>query len=216
MPIRIVIADDHEIFRKGFGLLLKDQKEIKLVGEASNGEELVGLAVKLNPDIIFTDIKMPGMSGIDATKVLTKKVPGMKILALSMFDEEELIVDMLEAGAKGYLLKNVAKKEILEAIKTVNKNQHYYDSQTMGRLTQIIKKRKFDFDKKISQPAFNKKEIQIIKLICKQCSNKEIAAKLKLSIRTIEGYREEILKKMKVKNSVGIALFAVRNKIYSV
>src|SRR5215207_1311812 len=121
-PIRIVLADDHEIFRDGFKVMIKKQPSVQLVGEAANGEELIALTSQLRPDVIITDIKMPVMDGIEATKRLTADFPEIGIIALSMFDEENLIVEMLEAGAKGYLLKNAHKDEILEAIKTVDRN----------------------------------------------------------------------------------------------
>ena len=103
--IRLLIADDHEIFRDGLALMLAKQDNIELLGEAEDGRELISLAEQLHPDVILTDIKMPRMDGIEATRLLVQKLPDVKVIALSMFDEENLIVDMLESGAKGYLLK---------------------------------------------------------------------------------------------------------------
>src|SRR5688572_20925579 len=103
--IRLVIADDHEIFRDGLALMLSKQQDIQLAGQAANGRELIALVTELQPDVIMTDVKMPLMDGIEATRTLLSRYPDLKIIALSMFDEENLIVDMLEAGAKGYLLK---------------------------------------------------------------------------------------------------------------
>ena len=108
-PIRIVLADDHEIFRDGFKVMIKKQPSVQLVGEAANGEELIRQTRELKPDVVITDIKMPVMDGVEATKQLTSEFPEIGIIALSMFDEENLIVEMLEAGAKGYLLKNAHK-----------------------------------------------------------------------------------------------------------
>ncbi|RYF99380.1 MAG: response regulator transcription factor, partial [Chitinophagaceae bacterium] len=138
--IRLLIADDHEIFRDGLALMLARQKEISLLGQAGNGKELVELSAAENPDVIITDIKMPMMDGIQATREILKNQPGVKIIALSMFDEEMLIVDMLEAGAKGYLLKNADKTEILEAIETVFEDKTYYCHHTSARLTNMIVK----------------------------------------------------------------------------
>ena len=115
-PIRVIVADDHEIFRDGFRALLKKQQDIELVAEAEDGKELVELVNKFKPDVIITDVKMPKSDGIEATRILEEKYPGIGIIALSMFDEEGLIVDMLEAGAKG-LLKNAAKHESLMPLK---------------------------------------------------------------------------------------------------
>src|ERR1700722_18856119 len=113
--ISLVIADDHEIFRDGLALMLSKQENVKLVGQAGDGLELMRIVEETRPDMILTDIKMPRMDGIVAAKQLLQKFPGLKIIALSMFEEEDLIVEMLEAGARGYLLKNADKKEILHA-----------------------------------------------------------------------------------------------------
>src|SRR5215213_2604658 len=126
LPIRVVLADDHEIFRDGFRVMLKKQDSVELIGEAGNGEELLEQVQELQPDIVITDIKMPKLDGINATKILAKKYPHIGVIALSMFDEENLIIDMLEAGAKGYLLKNAHKNEIIAAVESVFKNQIYY------------------------------------------------------------------------------------------
>src|SRR5450755_1156875 len=132
--ISLVIADDHEIFRDGLALMLSKQNEISLVGQAGDGKELIALTEELHPDLVITDIKMPRMDGIEATRLLLKKNPDMKIIALSMFDEDNLIVEMLEAGARGYLLKNADKKEILEAIASVYDDQVFYCRHTSARL----------------------------------------------------------------------------------
>src|SRR3954470_24297104 len=120
--IRLVIADDHEIFRDGLALMLSRQPNIALVGQASNGRELLELLDTVEADVIMTDLKMPLMDGITATRALLQRDASSRIIALSMFDEEELIVEMLEAGAKGYLLKNADKQEIIEAITCVYSN----------------------------------------------------------------------------------------------
>src|SRR5689334_2276040 len=114
--IRVIIADDHEIFRDGLALMLSRQKDVILLGEASTGRELVQMSEELQPDVIITDIKMPILDGVQASRQILKKNPDAKIIALSMFDEEHQIIEMLEAGAKGYLLKNADKQEILDAI----------------------------------------------------------------------------------------------------
>jgi DNA-binding NarL/FixJ family response regulator len=215
-PITILIADDHEIFRDGFRSMVRKFPEMKLIGEAENGKDLVTLAQKLNPDVILTDIKMPKMDGVEATRALVSSKPGISIIALSMFDEDNLILDMLEAGAKGYLLKNANKEEIIDAIRTVNKDKVYYCKSTSKKLMQLIAKSKFNPFNKVSKPDFSEREIAIIGLVCDQLSNKEIAEKLNLSIRTIEGYREKIEEKMDVHNTAGIVVYAIKNGIYKI
>jgi DNA-binding NarL/FixJ family response regulator len=214
IPINIVLADDHEIFRDGFRVMLKKIPQINLIGEASNGKELLNIAQTLNPDVIITDIKMPEMDGIEATRLLTGMFPDIGIIAFSMFDEENLIVDMLEAGARGYLLKNAPKEEIITAVKSVYKKQNYYCSSTSAKLTLMIANSNYNPNKKSVRPVFSDKEIKVIKLICKEYSNKEIADQLSLSKRTVEGYREKILEKINARNTVGIVVYAIKNKIF--
>jgi DNA-binding NarL/FixJ family response regulator len=215
-PIRIILADDHEIFRDGFKVMLKKQPSVQLIAEAANGEELITLTRELKPDVIVTDIKMPRMDGIEATKKLANDYPNIGIIALSMFDEENLIVDMLEAGAKGYLLKNAHKNEIIEAINTVNMGHTYYCDDTSAKLAQMIARSNFRPSVKTIKPEFSEREFAVIRFICQEMSNKEIAYHLSLSIRTIEGYRDRILEKIGAKNAAGVVVYAIKNNIYKV
>lgn len=214
-PVRLLIADDHEMLRKGFHTILRGVKNIKLVGEASNGIELVELAGILHPDIIITDINMPQMSGIEATQVLNEKYPNIGVIAFSMYMEEGPIIDMLEAGAQGYLSKNTTKEEMLEAIYAVFDHKTYYCRETTNRLTRLIAKSKFNPRTRKPQQEFNKRERDIIRMICEEKASKDIAVALNLSIRTVEGYREKIQEKMQVKNTAGIVIYAIKKGLYS-
>lgn len=211
--IRLVIADDHEIFRDGLALMLSKQQDIALAGQAANGRELIALVEEIQPDVIMTDVKMPLMDGIEATRTLLSRHPDLKIIALSMFDEENLIVDMLEAGAKGYLLKNADKQEILDAIHSVYEDKTYYCHHTSSKLASLISKSKFNPHKKKEPIIFTDREIEIIRLICQQLTAQEIADKVYLSKRTVEGHRTRILEKMNVKNTAGVVIFALKHKI---
>lgn len=211
-PITIVLADDHEIFRDGFKVMLKKQPAFKLVAEAGNGEELIKNVREHRPDIVVTDIKMPKMDGIEAAKNLSAEFPLLGIIALSMFDEEHLIVDMLEAGARGYLLKNAHKEEITDAIKAVFSGDTYFSSSV--KLVQLIAKSKFNQHRTHNLPNLKEREKDVLIRLCRQMSNKEIASELKLSVRTVEGVRNRILEKIDEKNVVGMVLYAIRNKIY--
>lgn len=211
--IRLVIADDHEIFRDGLALMLSKQQHVQLAGQASNGRELLELVDRVKPHIVMTDIKMPVMDGIEATKLMLQQNPDLRIIALSMFDEENLIVDMLEAGARGYLLKNADKQEILEAIHSVSEDKTYYCRHTSARLATMIVKSKFNPNKKAEPVSFNERETEIIRMICQQCTTQEIGEKLFLSKRTVEGYRTRILEKMNVKNTAGVVIYALRHHI---
>ena len=210
-PINIILADDHELFRDGFSVMVNKISEINLVGEARNGKELIQLARKLKPDVIVTDIKMPELDGIQATKELTKEMPEIGIIALSMFEEDSLIIDMLEAGAKGYLLKNAQKDEIMDAIKTINKGGVYYCRNINMKMGKMIAKS--NHNPFLSKQEFSPQQIEVIKLICKELSNKEIAERLNIKKRTVDWHRQNILEKINAKNTIGVVIYALKNRI---
>lgn len=213
--IKIILADDHEIFRDGFKSMLRKQPSIEMIGEAANGDDLVKLTRQLLPDVVVTDIKMPKMDGLEATKIIAKEFPRMGIIALSMIDEESQIIDMMEAGAKGYLLKNAHKNEIVNAINAVYEGEVYYCDETSSKLSRLIAaNEKIPFIRKKDKIEFSEKEIDVILLICEQLTNKEIAQRLNLSIRTIEGYRDRIQEKIGARNAAGIVVYAIKNNIY--
>lgn len=214
--IKILIADDHHIFREGFKVLLKNQHEIELVGEAENGRELLEMAAKLQPDVAIVDIKMPVMDGIEACKHIKKKFPDMKVIALSMFNDDNLIVDMLEAGAKGYLLKNTNKNELIQATKAVYEGSTYYCTATSNKLAKMIAESKFNPYRNHPVKKFTSRETDIMKLVCDQYTNKEIATTLGLSIRTVESHREKIQEKTGAKNAIGVVIYAIKHGIYEV
>ncbi len=211
--INIVIADDHEIFLDGLALMLSRQPNFNICGRASNGVQLMEIVDREKPDIVLTDIRMPVVDGIQSTKQILAAYPAMGIIALSMFDEENLVVEMLEAGAKGYLLKNAHKDEIIDAINTVHQNKIYYCAKTSFLLASMIVRSRAG--NAAQQPAvvLNDREKDIIKMICQQQTTQEIADKIYLSKRTVEGYRVKILEKIQAKNIAGVVIFALKNNI---
>jgi DNA-binding NarL/FixJ family response regulator len=211
--ISLLIADDHEIFRDGLAMMLSKQKNLTLEGQAEDGKELIELVKEKHPDIVLTDIKMPRMDGIEATKFISANFPETRIIALSMHEEENLIVDMLEAGAKGYLLKNADKQEILDAIENVFHDNVFYCKHTSAKLASLIVQSKFNPYRKKEPIIFTDREKDIIKLICLQNTAQEIGDKLFLSKRTVEGYRTKILEKMNVKNTAGVVVYALKHEI---
>lgn len=213
-PIRVVMADDHEIFRDGFRLTINRAKNIKLVAEAADGLELVQLVKEHRPHVVITDIKMPRLDGIEATRRILALYPNLPVIGLSMFDEEDLVLEMIEAGAKGYLVKNADKHEVIEAINTVYHGDSFYCKQTSNRLAFVIAKRSLQHTHRKETVTFTDKEIEIIQLICQECTTKEIGEKLFMSTRTVEGYRTRLLEKMDVKNLVGIVIYAIQHGIY--
>jgi len=210
--INIVIADDHEIFLDGLSLMLSRQPGFKVCGRASNGQTLIDIVNREKPDVVVTDIRMPVVDGIQSTRQILAINPGIKVVALSMFDEENLIIEMLEAGAKGYLLKNAHKDEIVDAITSVYQNKNYYCSQTSCLLASMIVRSKAS---PFAQPqiVLNEREKLIIQMICQQQTTQQIADKIYLSKRTVEGYRVKILEKIQARNIAGVVIFALKNNI---
>lgn len=212
VPIKIIIADDHPLCLSGFKSML-DIPEFELVGEASNGEELVQLSRNLKPDIIITDIKMPHMDGIEAAKEISKELPGTGIIAISMMDEYNLIMDMLDAGAKGYLLKSVSAAEIIAAVHSVYKGEIYYCKETTSQMVKILAKNDYKAIQEDAKSRFSTIELNVIELICQGHSNKEIARDLNLKKRKVEWHRVQIMQKLGVKNTAGIVSVTMNNKL---
>jgi DNA-binding NarL/FixJ family response regulator len=214
--LKVLLVDDHEIYLDGLQAMLQKQTDIDVVGLAPNGAECIKLTALANPDIILTDIMMPVMDGIAATKYLTEHHPAVCIIALSMFDQDNLIVDMLEAGARGYLLKNAHKSEILEAIHSVYQNIPYYCRSTTTRLARLIGQSRFNPHRNTESIIFSDREKEIIRMICEEKTTKEIAEQLYMGSRTVEGYRIKILEKMQVRSVAGIVIYAIKHKMFEV
>ncbi len=217
-PIRIVIADDHEVYRDGLKTLLEKFKEQKLtvVGEASNGRELITLCEKLTPDVVLTDIMMPVMDGIEAAAYITAHFPSVGIIALSMFNQDNLILDMINSGSKGYLIKNANKEEVLDAIQSVYKNLPYYCKSTSLKLARLIANSLIGNSVQKTKILFTDKETAIIKMICEEKTSREIGEVLHLSTRTVDEYRIKIREKMDVKSTAGMVIYAIRNDLFNV
>ena len=212
--VRVFLLDDHEVVRQGVRSLLEASGQIEVVGEAANGRELTEIVDLLKPDVILTDIVMPVMDGLSAVRKIHQTHPLIGIIALSMFDQEHYIVDMLEAGALGYLLKDADNAEIMDAILSVYRQETYYCRNTSAKLMRMISKSRFNPYKNKPDIEFTAREIEIIKLICQEKTSKEIGKALFLSTRTVEGYRLRIFDKINVKSVAGIIIYAIKKKIY--
>jgi len=215
-PINLAIADDHKIFRNGLKATLEDYPDFNLLAEASNGKELIGLLTEYTPDVVLMDIKMPEMDGMQTTAYINQNHKNVKVLALSMHNEDKYIVDMMRAGASGYLLKNAEPEEIIEAITTVhNKGFYFNEHLSVTLIKQLVGPGHSD---NIAQQnvELNDREVEVLKLVCQECSNQEIADKIFLSVRTVEGYRARLFEKTGSKNLVGLVIFAIKRGIISV
>jgi len=212
--IRVLIADDHAVFLDGLEMLLSKDEEIEVVGSAGDGALLVGLAKQLKPDVVLTDLKMPGMDGVEAIKQIKALNLPCHCIALSTFDTDYLIIEALEAGAMGYITKNAQRGEIIEAIKTVNMHQAYYCKTTSLKLARQIGKSSFNPYKKADLHLFSDLEKQMICLICREKTSEDIGKDLFLAKRTVEGMRAKILEKAGVKTPIGLVVYAIKNAIY--
>jgi DNA-binding NarL/FixJ family response regulator len=202
--IKLFIADDHQMFIDGIKALLQNTENIVIIGEATNGKQLIEKLKELSPDIILMDIGMPDLNGIDATKMISKEYPTIKIIALTMYDDNNRVVKMLKAGAKGYVLKNTTREELLHAIQTVAVGGVHYSAQAVVNTMQNI-------SDKNSNPVANltEREIEIIRLIVKEMTNKEIADKLFISELTVNTHRKNAMRKLEIKNTAGLVKFAI-------
>ncbi len=204
--IRVVLADDHVVVRYGIKMLLESEGEIKVIGEASNGEEALAAVKKLQPDVLIIDIRMPVMNGLDATKQLKSSSTKTKALILSMHNDEEYVLQALDSGASGYLLKDTSKEEFIKAIYTVHQGGKYFSGDISNILVNSYLNVKGNKPSKgngnANQYELTKRELQILKLITDGVNNKDIADQLGKSVRTIETHRFNIMKKLKVNNVV--------------
>jgi DNA-binding NarL/FixJ family response regulator len=208
----ILLVDDHKLFREGLKLLLNNINIIGKINEASNGIEFLDFLNKEVPDLVFIDIDMPEMNGIDATKLALELYPNLKVIALSMYGEENYYTGMINAGARGFLLKNSDINEVENAIKNVIEGKSYFSQEIMfGFLKNINKK-----SEKNSISNLTERETEILFHICKGLSNQEIAEKLFLSKRTVDKHRENLLLKTGSKNTASLVIYAIKNNIVEV
>jgi DNA-binding NarL/FixJ family response regulator len=210
--IKIVIADDHNLFRKGIIALLSDFDFIGEINEASNGVELLELLgkMKLLPDVILLDLRMPVMDGVEAQQRIRKLYPDVRIIILTMEDDEQYILHLISEGVNGYLLKNADPDEMEKAILRVIENGYYFSDDISTLVIKNLKKK--EKTEAYFNPDFTDRELQVLELICKEYTNGEIAEALNISIRTAEGYRLKLVEKAGAKNIAGLVILALKYK----
>lgn len=207
--IKIVLVDDHQMFRDGVKAVLCDETDIEIVGEVGSGNDLFKLLKTVNPNLIITDITMPDISGIEVAKSVSENYTDIKILILSMHSNEEFITKALRFGANGYLPKDTSMTELLEAIHTIHNGDNYYNKEISDTILKSLQnKPKEDHFKSLT-----KREKEIVKLVVDGLSNKEIADKLFISIRTVDSHKTNILQKLNLKSSIELVKFAIKNNL---
>jgi DNA-binding NarL/FixJ family response regulator len=211
--ITVIVADDHDFYRDGVVKILNDTKNIEVIGEAADGKSFVDICSNLCPDLAIVDIGMPEMNGIDAVKKLQKEDIKTKCIALSLHTDENIILEMMQAGAKGYVDKQSPREELINAMDTViNYDQIYLPDTCSFKMVQMIARSNYRpfINQKIE---FSLRELEITELICKEFSNKEIAGELAISKRTVEGHRIRIMEKMQVRSIAGLVTYAYSNRL---
>ncbi len=211
--IKVAIADDHKLFRRGVILSLRPFSNLKFVLEAANGEELLSGIAENTPDVVLMDLRMPGKDGIDATKSISKEYPKIRVLVLTMYEDERFVYHLMENGANGYLLKNAEPAEIRKAIMDVYEKGYYLNNF----VNRILLKKSHARQKTV--PALNNeisltdKEKDVLRFICMEFTATEIAQKMDISPRTVEAIKDRLMERFGCKNTAGLVFFAVKNNL---
>jgi len=206
--IKIIIADDHRMFRESIRKVITIESIAEVIAEASNGVELLALLKTHNPDIILMDIAMPEMDGIEATKQIAEKYPQIKVLVLSSFGDEKYYYNMLEAGAKGFILKHAGIQELKNAIEEIAVGGNWFSSEIIQKVISNIHTKQNNQIEKLTE-----RELEILKLICESLNNGQIAKKLNISTDTVKWHRANLLSKTESVNTAGLVIFALKNNL---
>jgi len=213
-PIKVIIADDHVLYRAGVKTALSSKKDIKIIAEADNGSHLLNLLKGIQPDVILLDIQMPIMDGITTLPEIKKLYPRIKIIMLTMMDDQSMITKLMELGANSYLTKTSDSEIMYEAIKTCYEQEFYFNALTNKALLNNLKQRLPQSIKLQQEDAtLSEKEITVLRLMCEEKSTREIAEAVDLSPRTIEAIRDKLKTKTGAKSTAGLIMFAVKNKL---
>jgi DNA-binding NarL/FixJ family response regulator len=211
--ISVAIADDHKIFRKGVILSMRAYTNIKFVMEAENGEDLINKIPESNPDVILCDLKMPIKDGIDSTKYITKNFPNIRVIILTMYEDERFVGHLMDCGAAGYLLKSTEPSEIRKAIMDVMRTGFYLNPF----VNKVLIKKNYSKQKfspnLTTEIVLSEREKEVLTLVCMEFTASEIAAKMEISSRTVEAIKDRLMERFGVKNSVGLVFYAMKNSL---
>ena len=215
MKIRIAIVDDQNLFRQTLAMLLAGIPDFELVAESANGPDLLKAIALLGdlPDILLMDMNMPGMDGLELNKIIREKYPEIKVIVLSVHAQGTLIAKLIQSGASAYLVKNCDREELMLAIKSTFNTGYYMNKQTLIALQENNKISSKSHHFSTLPINLTERELEVLKLICDQYASAEIAEKLFLSTRTVEGHRNHLLTKTESRNTAGLVLFAIRHQL---
>ena len=209
---RIIIVDDHRLFREGLKLMLQEYDKFEIIGEANNGLEFLDFIKHTRPDLVIMDINMPQMNGIEASRKALKDFPDLNILVLSMLGEEDYYNELVEIGVKGFLLKNSDPDDLINGINRISEGAVYFSQELlMGILEGKLKR-----EHTIKDISLTPREMDVLKLMCKGMTNSEIADSLFLSQRTVDRHKSNLFSKTGTLNSISLVIYAIRNKIVSI
>ncbi|NOT36720.1 MAG: response regulator transcription factor [Saprospiraceae bacterium] len=212
--IKVCIADDHAMFVDGIESILKMEENIELIDRCSSGDEVIPMLEKNKPDVILLDINLPVINGIDLSKLITKEHPGTKILVLSMYNEGSFVTEILKNGAKGYILKNTDRLELVKAIETLALGENYYSKEiTEILMNKILKKNPVKKSNSFMIPKISRREKEILELIVKEYTTQEIADALFISQKTVESHRGNLISKLNVRNTAGLVRASIQHKL---
>jgi len=211
--LNIIIVDDHKLFREGLKILLRNLEEVNEIWEAQDGEVFLNMLKTLRPDLVLMDIEMPRVNGVEATIKALETYPELKILALSMYSDEEYFQKMVDAGVCGFLLKNSEFSEVRKAMITVAQGNNYFTEELLYKLVNRFKTKPAHIEPVV---ALSDRELEVLLLICKGLSNQEIAEKLFISKRTVDHHRASLLTKTSTRNTASLVIYAIKNKMVEV